>query len=117
LSEWKIPLTPTSTTCGQRSPTRSGWRAGSARWKATSGWAGTDDETVVEAELSPDGDATRIVVEERGLPIGAAAAFGAGWQAHVEDLAAHLAGRPQGQWRERWAELKPAYLDQQAALG
>ena len=77
---------------------------------------GTDDETVVEAELSPDGDATRIVVEERGLPIGAVAAFGAGWQAHIEDLAAHLAGRPQGQWRERWAELKPAYLDQQRAL-
>jgi uncharacterized protein YndB with AHSA1/START domain len=27
-----------------------------------------------------------------------------------------LAGRPQGQWRARWAELKPAYLDQQRAL-
>lgn len=77
---------------------------------------GTDDETVVEAELSPDGDWTRIAVEERGLPVGAIAAFGAGWQAHIEDLAAHLAGRPQGQWRERWAELKPTYLDQQAAL-
>jgi uncharacterized protein YndB with AHSA1/START domain len=77
---------------------------------------GTDDETVVEAELSPDRGGTRIVVEERGLPIGAAGAFGAGWQAHIEDLAAHLAGRPQGQWRARWAELKPAYLDQQAAL-
>ncbi len=77
---------------------------------------GQDDETVVEAELSPDRDGTRIVVEERGLPVGAAAAFGAGWQAHIEDLAAHLAGRPQGQWRARWAELKPAYLDQQTAL-
>jgi len=77
---------------------------------------GRDDETVIEAELSPDGDATRLVVEERGLPIGAAAAFGAGWQAHIEDLAAHLAGREQGDWRTRWAELKPAYLDQQHAL-
>lgn len=77
---------------------------------------GQDDETVVEAELSPDGDRTRLVVEERGLPIGAAAAFGAGWQAHIEDLGAHLAGRPQGHWRARWAELKPAYIDQQRAL-
>lgn len=77
---------------------------------------GTEDETVVEAELSPDGDGTHLVVEERGLPVGAVAAFGAGWQAHIEDLGAHLAGRPQGQWRARWAELKPAYLDQQAAL-
>jgi uncharacterized protein YndB with AHSA1/START domain len=77
---------------------------------------GRDDETVLEAELSSDGDGTRLVVEERGLPIGAAAAFGAGWQAHIEDLAAHLAGQPQGHWRTRWAQLKPAYLDQQRAL-
>ena len=77
---------------------------------------GTEDETVVEAELSPDGDGTHLVVEERGLPVGAVAAFGAGWQAHIEDLGAHLAGRPQGHWRTRWAEFKPAYLDQQRGL-
>jgi uncharacterized protein YndB with AHSA1/START domain len=75
-----------------------------------------DDETVIAAELIPDGDRTRLVVEERGLPLNEAADHGAGWQAHVEDLAAHLSGRPRADWRTRWAELTPAYLGQQRAL-
>ncbi|HTW05062.1 MAG TPA: SRPBCC family protein [Streptosporangiaceae bacterium] len=77
---------------------------------------GQDDETVIAAELIPDGEQTRLVVEERGLPLDQAADRGAGWQAHVEDLAAHLAGRPRGDWRRRWTELTPAYLGQQHAL-
>jgi uncharacterized protein YndB with AHSA1/START domain len=77
---------------------------------------GEEDETVLEAELSPDGDGSRLVVEERGFPLDSAAGYGAGWQAHIEDLAAHLAGSPQADWRTRWAELKPAYLDRQRAI-
>src|ERR1022692_2342889 len=50
---------------------------------------GQDDETVIEARLAAAGDQTRLVIEERGLPRGELAARGAGWQAHVEDLAAH----------------------------
>src|SRR5262249_34552191 len=53
---------------------------------------GEGDETVIEAELPPDGGRTRLVVEERGLPLNEAAAHGGGWQVHIEDLAAHLAG-------------------------
>jgi len=75
-----------------------------------------DDETVIAAELVRDGDWTRLVVEERGLPLAEAADHGAGWQAHVEDLASHLAGRPRADWRKRWAELTPAYLGQQRVL-
>jgi uncharacterized protein YndB with AHSA1/START domain len=75
-----------------------------------------DDQTIIAAELIPDDDQTRLVVEERGLPIDEAAAHGAGWQAHIEDLAAHLAGRPSAEWRARWAELTPAYLGRQLAL-
>jgi uncharacterized protein YndB with AHSA1/START domain len=74
------------------------------------------DETVIAAELIPDGEQTRLVVEERGLPFAEAADHGGGWQAHIEDLAAHLAGRPRTDWRTRWAELAPAYLAQQRAL-
>jgi uncharacterized protein YndB with AHSA1/START domain len=72
---------------------------------------GQDDQTVIEAELTPDGDKTRLVIEERGFPLGKTAAHGAGWQAHVEDLAAYLAGKPTADWRTRWAELTPAYRD------
>ncbi len=75
-----------------------------------------DDDTVIAADLVPDGDRTRLVVEERGLPLDEAAVHGAGWQAHVEDLAAYLAGQPRADWRTRWAELTPAYVGQQRAL-
>jgi len=70
---------------------------------------GDDDETTVEALLTPDGDSTLLVIEERGLPVGELPGYGAGWQTHAEDLATYLAGRPATPWRSRWAELTPAY--------
>lgn len=70
---------------------------------------GTDDETVIEAWLTAEGDKTRLVVEERGLPIPVLAGHGAGWQAHVEDLATHVSGSEPGEWHDRWMELSPAY--------
>ena len=72
---------------------------------------GQGDETVIEAELVADGEQTYLVIEERGLPLDELAAHGAGWQAHVEDLAAHLAGRERVDWRTRWTELTPSYRE------
>lgn len=69
----------------------------------------SDDETVVEATLTPAGDQTQLAIEERGLPIGVLPGHAAGWQAHVEDLAAHLAGREPADWRARWQELTQQY--------
>lgn len=69
---------------------------------------GADDETVVEARLTAEGDRTRLVVEERGLPLDVMHFHGAGWQAHLEDLARALAGGD-SVWRPRWTELTPAY--------
>ncbi len=71
---------------------------------------GTSEETEIEATLSAAGGQTRLVIEQRGLPLGDLPAHGAGWQAHLEDLATDLAGREPGPWQERWAELTPAYL-------
>jgi uncharacterized protein YndB with AHSA1/START domain len=70
---------------------------------------GQEEETVIVAELVADGNQTILVIEERGLPLDEIAAHGAGWQAHVEDLATHLAGREQADWRSRWTELTPSY--------
>ena len=75
-----------------------------------------DGPTVIEAVLTPDGDGTRLVVEERGLPLPGVAAYGAGWQAHVEDLRALLEGRPAAVWLDRWRELEPVYRDSESAL-
>jgi uncharacterized protein YndB with AHSA1/START domain len=94
----------------------------------TSGWAGTlrveacdaprrllvisdpgPDETVIEALIEPDGPRSRLTIEERGHAAGELAVHGAGWQAHVEDLGHHLAGREPSDWSARWRELAPLY--------
>ena len=61
--------------------------------------------------LTADGDQTILVWEERGMPLNLLAAYGAGIQVHVEDLAAHVAGRERGDGEARWNELHPAYQD------
>ena len=43
------------------------------------------------------------------MPLELLAAYGAGIQVHVEDLAAYLAGRERGDVDARWRELQPAY--------
>jgi uncharacterized protein YndB with AHSA1/START domain len=69
------------------------------------------DEQVIEAMLTADGDQTILVWEERGMPLNLIAPYGAGIQVHVEDLAAHIAGRERGDGEARWHELMPAYQD------
>jgi uncharacterized protein YndB with AHSA1/START domain len=54
---------------------------------------GERDEQVIEVTLAADGAPTTLVWEERRMPLELLAAYGAGIQVHVEDLAAHLAGR------------------------
>jgi uncharacterized protein YndB with AHSA1/START domain len=72
---------------------------------------GDPEETVIEAVLTADGDRTKLVVEERGLPTEVLSAHGAGWQAHIEDLAAHIDGRERTPWEQRWNELIPHYSE------
>ena len=68
----------------------------------------TEDEAQIEAWLASDGDQTRLVIEERGLPLANLHFHGAGWQAHLEDLSRSLAGAPSA-WKARWTELTPTY--------
>jgi uncharacterized protein YndB with AHSA1/START domain len=70
---------------------------------------GTPDETVIDAVLTPVGSATRLVVEDRGLPLLKIALHGAGWQVHIEDLTRYLAGQESLDWRTRWQSLTPDY--------
>jgi uncharacterized protein YndB with AHSA1/START domain len=67
------------------------------------------DEHTVEATLTADGDHTILVLEQRGMPVNLLAEYGAGIQVHVEDLAAHVAGRDRCDVEARWNELQPAY--------
>lgn len=84
---------------------------------------GTDDETELEAWLTAEGSGTRLVVEERGLPVDKLHFYGAGWQVHLEDLARSLASggavhadgwsdqTAAPAWLERWTALTPSYRD------
>jgi uncharacterized protein YndB with AHSA1/START domain len=69
------------------------------------------DGHVIEATLTADGDQTILVLEARGMPLDLIAAYGTGWQIHVEDLAAHLAGRERSDADTRWVELTAPYQD------
>jgi len=66
-------------------------------------------EHAIEAALNADGNQTILVWEERGMPVALLAAYGAGVQVHVEDLAAYLAGRGRCDATARFDELFPAY--------
>lgn len=72
---------------------------------------GEREDSVVEVTLTPAGDTTVLVIEERGLPVDELAAYGAGWQVHAEDLAADLDGRGRCDLTARWGELIPAYRE------
>ena len=78
---------------------------------------GQTGEHVIEVTLAADGDHTILVWEERGMPLDHLAAYGAGIQVHVEDLAAHIAGRERCDADARWGELLPAYQDLAATDG
>jgi uncharacterized protein YndB with AHSA1/START domain len=74
-------------------------------------------EAVIEAVLTPVGDKTRLVIEHRGVSLTEVASHGAGWQAHLDDLTAHLGGRERGDWQARWTELTPLYRELASDLG
>jgi uncharacterized protein YndB with AHSA1/START domain len=78
---------------------------------------GQPDETVIEAQLTAAGEQTILVVEQRGLPLNLLAAYGAGVQIHVENLAAQIAGGEPDYTDARWDELLPAYEALAASLG
>jgi uncharacterized protein YndB with AHSA1/START domain len=75
-----------------------------------------EPDGVIEVTLTADGDHTLLVIEDRGLPLEQIAAYGAGDQVHVEDLAAYLAGSERCDPRARWQELHPAYQELAAHL-
>jgi uncharacterized protein YndB with AHSA1/START domain len=63
----------------------------------------------IEVTLAADDKQTVAVFEDRGLPLEQIAAYGAGDQVLVEDLAAHLVGLGRCEARSRWQELHPRY--------
>jgi uncharacterized protein YndB with AHSA1/START domain len=72
-------------------------------------WEEPGQESTIEATLTAEGERTRLVVEESGVPVGQLPSYGAGWQVHAEDLAAHVAGHERDPAVSRWRDAIPAY--------
>ena len=70
---------------------------------------GQPEQTVIEVRLIAEGAQTRLVWEERGMPVNLLPAYGAGIQIHVEHLADYISGRELRNVESRWNELFPAY--------
>src|SRR5439155_16731596 len=54
---------------------------------------GQPEQTVIEAQLIADGAQTRLVCEERGMPVNPLPAYGAGVQIHDQQRADYSSGR------------------------
>jgi len=70
---------------------------------------GQPAQTVLEARLIAEGGQTRLVWEERGMPVNLLPAYGAGIQIHVEHLADYISDRELRDVEARWSELFQAY--------
>ena len=70
---------------------------------------GQPAQTVIEAQLTPEGSQTVLVWEERGMPVALLAAYGTGIQIHVEHLADYINGDQLRDVETRWTELFPVY--------
>jgi uncharacterized protein YndB with AHSA1/START domain len=70
---------------------------------------GQPEQTVIEAQLIAEDAQTRLVWEERGMPVNLLPAYGAGIQIHVEHLADYISGRELRDVEARWNELFTAY--------
>lgn len=76
-------------------------------WEKASGEQGlTVDLVAIDAY-------TKLILEKRGISPDICWAYGAGWQAHLEDLSAYLAGREKADlsvsWNHRFDELESRY--------
>lgn len=84
-------------------------------------WPDTEEEAQIEAWLTAEGERSRLLVEERGLPMASLHFHGAGWQVHLEDLGRSLEidghvhpdgwsrTRHAAAWHRRWVDLTPDY--------
>lgn len=69
-----------------------------------------------EVSLTPDGNQTSLVVEQRGIPLKLLWAYGAGLQIHFEDLVGHIAGRERADSQPRFEALIPRYQSLAAGI-
>jgi uncharacterized protein YndB with AHSA1/START domain len=76
-------------------------------------WETAGEEQGLTVDLVANDGHTNLVLEKRGISPDLCWAYGAGWQAHLEDLSTYLAGRENADltasWNHRFDDLEPRY--------
>ena len=75
-----------------------------------------EPDSVLRIELAAAGPATRLQLLHRLLPADQSVGYGAGWHAHLDQLADILGGSAARDWSERFMELLPEYQSRGASL-
>lgn len=79
-------------------------------------WTSSSEaESVVRFEIVPRERGVLLVLDHRALPQEVGVAYSAGWHAHLDILAAALAGGAL-EFMPRYEELRPAYEERMASL-
>jgi uncharacterized protein YndB with AHSA1/START domain len=76
---------------------------------------GDEPESLLRFEILPREHGCLLVLDHRRLDRAEAAGYGAGWHAHLDGLALHLAGQ-RGDWDELYRELRPSYEELASGL-
>jgi uncharacterized protein YndB with AHSA1/START domain len=74
-----------------------------------------DEQSVVRFELVPREHGVLLLLDHRGLTTNVGVEYGAGWHAHLDMLAARLAGA-RVDFTPRYEGLRPSYEERVAAL-
>ena len=73
-------------------------------------------EQTLEATFTAAGPHTVLTIEIRGLPLDKIEYYGAGWQIHAENLAAHITHQEPTNTESRWSDLVATYTQQASAI-
>ena len=72
-------------------------------------WPIREVPNVVTAEVSADGEGSRLVLRHARLTPAQVAGYAAGWDTYVRSLDAHVDGTPGPDWGVTWAALHELY--------
>lgn len=68
-----------------------------------------EPDSVLRIELAESAGGTKLTLNHRLLPGDQVVGYGAGWHAHLDQLAEVVTGRQPSNWDARFAELLPLY--------
>ena len=75
-----------------------------------------EPDSILRIELAATATGTSLLLVHRLLPAGQSVGYGAGWHAHLDQLADILNGSAARDWDERFMELLPEYQSGGASL-